>query len=262
MVHLRTRLLLREAQLAERVIDIVPHLHILAPTSLTELDPARGLELLAQPRPTSLLIYLAAAHPGAFLRRDHLVTLFWPESGQEQARTNLRKLLHILRRTFGDDSIEARGDEDVRLAPGVIQCDLLEFEEDIKGRRFARALERLGHTQPPDWIAVTGSSTLEDWASATRVRVASMASAAAWTLAQLSESGHDLTHAGHWARRAVSFAPDDERRLRRVIEMLERLGETAGALRLYESFEQHLQREFGATPAADTRALAARLRQG
>lgn len=262
MVHLRPRLLLCEASLVVTISSIVPHLHILAPTSITELEPARGLELLAQPRPTSLLIYLAAAHPGAFLRRDHLVTLFWPESGQEQARTNLRKLLHVLRRTLGDESIETRGDEDVRLAPGVMQCDLLEFEEDIHARRFARALERLGHTQPSDWIAVTGASALEDWASATRIRVASMASAAAWSLAQLSESDQDLTHAGQWARRAVSFAPEDERRLRRVIEMLERIGETAGALRLYETFERHLQCEFGATPSADTRALADRLRKG
>ncbi|MEP7384045.1 MAG: hypothetical protein ABI910_20365, partial [Gemmatimonadota bacterium] len=59
-------------------------LHVLRPTAL--LDVAGAPELLAQPRPTSLLIYLAAAHPGAFLRRDLLITLFWPESGQEQAR--------------------------------------------------------------------------------------------------------------------------------------------------------------------------------
>ncbi len=173
----------------------MPHLRILAPTSLMELDPALGIELLAQPRPTSLLIYLAAAHPGAFLRRDHLVTLFWPESGQEQARTNLRKLLYVIRRALGDESIEARGDEDVRLKPGLVQCDLLDFEEDFDAHRFARALERLGSTQPMDWIAVTGASALEDWASATRVRVADMASAAAWSLAQLSESDRG-PHAG------------------------------------------------------------------
>jgi len=237
----------------------MPHLSILSPTTLTTPNPAAASELLAQPRPTSLLVYLAVAHPGAFLRRDHLVTLFWPESGQEQARTNLRKLLHVIRRTLGDDSIETRGDEDVRLAPGLVSCDLHEFEQDYEARRFARAIERLGKTQQADWIAVTGAPALEDWASATRMRVADMASAAAWTLAQLSESGDDLTEAGRWARRAAGFAPEDERRLRRVMELLERIGETAGALRLYERFERRLAREFDATPATETRALAARL---
>ncbi|MCC6930711.1 MAG: hypothetical protein IT359_17105 [Gemmatimonadaceae bacterium] len=239
----------------------MPHLSILRPTTLTHLDPAAASDLLAQPRPASLLIYLAAAHPGAFLRRDHLVTLFWPESGQEQARTNLRKLLHIIRRTLGEESIETRGDEEVRLRPDALTCDLVEFEDDYRARRFARALERLGNTQPSDWIAVTGSSVLEDWAAATRMRVADTASAAAWSMAQLSESGADLTEAGRWARRAADFAPEDERRLRRVMELLERIGETAGALRLYERFEQRLARDLDALPAGDTRALAQRLRQ-
>lgn len=237
----------------------MPHLTLLAPTTLSDIDNAAASELLAQPRPTSLLIYLTAAHPGAFLRRDHLVTLFWPESGQEQARTNLRKLLHVIRRTLGEDSIETRGDEDVRLQPGLVTCDLHDFEGDYEARRFARAIERLGKTQPSDWIAVTGSSVLEDWAAATRARVADMASAAAWTLAKLSESDDDLTDAGRWARRAADFAPEDERRLRRVMELLERIGENAGALHLYERFARRLAREFGATPAADTRALADRL---
>lgn len=235
-------------------------LRILGPTALLGVPDAALL--LAQPRPTSLLIYLAAAHPGAFLRRDHLVTLFWPESGQEQARTNLRKLLHAIRRALGEDSIEGRGDEDVRLRPGLVECDLPAFEDDFRARRFARALERLDKTQPADWIAVTGSSTLEDWASATRIRVADMASAAAWSLAEISESGAALTDAGRWARRAVSFAPEDERRLRRVMELLARIGETGGALRLYEQFERHLHREFRATPAAESRALVERMRNG
>ncbi|MBK9410286.1 MAG: hypothetical protein IPN47_20015 [Gemmatimonadetes bacterium] len=239
----------------------MPHLSILRPTTLTHMDPAAASDLLAQPRPASLLIYLAAAHPGAFLRRDHLVSLFWPESGQEQARTNLRKLLHVIRRALGDDSIEARGDEEVRLTPGCVRCDAVEFEEDYHAKRFAKALEMLGKTQPTDWIAVTGASALEDWASATRTRIADMASAAAWTLAQLSESGDDLTDAGRWARRAADFAPEDERRLRRVMELLERIGDTAGALRLYDRFERRLARDFQASPAADTRALIARLRQ-
>ncbi|MBK6486834.1 MAG: hypothetical protein IPF98_08190 [Gemmatimonadetes bacterium] len=239
----------------------MPHLHILRPTTLTTTPPTAASDLLAQPRPTSLLIYLAAAHPGAFLRRDHLVTLFWPESGQEQARTNLRKLLHVVRRTLGDDSLETRGDEDVRLTPGLVRCDLLEFQDDYNARRFASALERLGKTQPSDWIAVTGASALEDWAAATRVRVADMASAAAWTLATLSESDEDLTDAGRWARRAAELAPEDERRLRRVMELLERIGETAGALRLYERFRRHLDREFGAPPSPETRAVVDRLTQ-
>ena len=73
-------------------------LSLLGPTELRRADGSDASALLAQPRILALLSYLAAAGPkGAYHRRDRIVGLFWPESGQEQARANLRKLVHVLR---------------------------------------------------------------------------------------------------------------------------------------------------------------------
>src|SRR5215510_3164119 len=44
----------------------------------------------------SLLAYLAL-HTGVLQPREHLAFLFWPDSTEAQARTNLRQLLHHLR---------------------------------------------------------------------------------------------------------------------------------------------------------------------
>ena len=85
--------------------------------------------LLAQPRPVALLIYLTIAGrgPGAFHRRDTLVAMFWPETDQEHARTNLRKLVHVIRKALGDDVIESRGDEELRVVPERLWCDVVDF---------------------------------------------------------------------------------------------------------------------------------------
>src|SRR5438046_1187506 len=49
----------------------------------------------------ALLAYLAL-HTGVLQSREHLAFLFWPDSTEAQARTNLRQLLHHLRSALPD----------------------------------------------------------------------------------------------------------------------------------------------------------------
>src|SRR5438477_4973987 len=58
--------------------------------SLPQLESARAGSLLAY-----LLLHRAAPQP-----RQHLAFLLWPDSSEAQARTNLRNLLHRLRRVL------------------------------------------------------------------------------------------------------------------------------------------------------------------
>jgi DNA-binding SARP family transcriptional activator len=60
------------------------------------------------PRLQSLLAYLML-HRGAPQSRAHLAFLFWPDTTEAQARTNLRNLLHYLRRALpnADSYLEA-----------------------------------------------------------------------------------------------------------------------------------------------------------
>src|SRR5258706_8746044 len=57
------------------------------------------LESVGTPRLQSLLAYLLL-HRQTRQPRQHLAFLLWPDSSENQARTNLRSLLHRLRRVF------------------------------------------------------------------------------------------------------------------------------------------------------------------
>src|SRR6185312_14122489 len=62
-------------------------------TSLMRTRSSRTLELVA---------YLVA-HAGVPQSRQRIAGMFWPDSTDEQALTNLRRELHHLRQTLGDD---------------------------------------------------------------------------------------------------------------------------------------------------------------
>src|SRR5690349_14976150 len=62
-------------------------------TSIVRTRSSRTLELVA----------FLAAHADVPQSRQRLAGLFWPESSDEQALTNLRRELHHLRQLLGDD---------------------------------------------------------------------------------------------------------------------------------------------------------------
>src|SRR5215467_4750809 len=56
----------------------------------------------ASSRSMTLLAYLIL-HAGVPQARQHLAAVFWPDSSEPQARTNLRRELHNLRQLLGAD---------------------------------------------------------------------------------------------------------------------------------------------------------------
>src|SRR5207247_3907126 len=58
----------------------------------------------------------------------------------------------------------------------------------------------------------------------------------------------------------VALTPHDEALLRRLIALLDRHGDRAGALEAYEAFTVKLAEEYAAEPAAETQALVAAVR--
>lgn len=213
-----------------------------------------------QPKRLALLAYLAASGPGTFHRRDALVALLWPELGQEEARRALRQALHYLRRRVGEACIITRADDQTGLAEGCLESDVAEFERCVAEGRDADALAFyrgpfLDAVHIPDV-----SMEFEEWAHRTRAELALLATQAAWRLSESSERAGDGAAAVGAARRAHALSPNDEAGLRRLLELLHRMGDHAGALHAYDTFARRLTSEYGAAPSPETEAVIKKLR--
>jgi serine/threonine-protein kinase len=216
-------------------------------------------ELVAQKKPFALLAYLALAEPRGFHRRDRLVGIFWPESEQERARGALRKAVHVVRRRLADDVLRSRGDDDLAIGVDALQCDALEFEMAIESGQLARALE-LYRGDVLEGFFVPDALEFERWLEEVRTRYRAQAATAAWALAVRHEGDARPTLAVETARRAVALAPLDERVIRKVLAMLDRFADRAGAIALYESFRVRLREDFGVDPAPETQHLIEAIR--
>lgn len=217
-------------------------------------DGAELRQLLAQPKRLGVLCYLALATPRGFHRRDKLAALFWPESDQEHARTSLRKAIHGLRQSLGGTTLPSRGDEEVGLDFKALWCDGVAFEEFIAAERFDDALDLYRGDLLEGFFLESGAE-FERWLDVTRGRLRGMAAQAARLLAEREESDHRITRSIGWARRAVDLSDNDERAVRRLIEVLVRSGDRHSAFLVYKSFSGRLLEDYNTEPSPETRAL-------
>ncbi len=226
------------------------------------LTGAGGRELrvpLAQPRRLALLAYLAAATPPGFHRRDSLLAVFWPELDQAHARAALRQALHVLRNALGASVLATRGDEEIGLDFNGVCCDVVAFDQAIADGQLSEALD-LYRGDLLEGFFISGALDFEHWLEGERTRLRETACRSAHALVERYEASGDVSVAAHWARRALRFAPLDERSLRRLIKLLDKLGDRASAVQVYDEFATRLAAGFDAQPAAETQALLAAVR--
>jgi len=222
-----------------------------------DLTDAEGRELrpvLAQPKRFALLAYLALASSSRFRRRDTVVALFWPELDQEHARGALRQALTFLRRELGDGVMVTRAEEEVGVDPACLICDALQFDLACEAGRSGEAMEHYRGDFLEGLFIADAAPELEQWMDEERARLRRRAAQAAWSLAEERRARGDNAAAAEWGRRATTFSANDEGELRRLIGLLDGLGDRAGAVRKYEEFARHLAREFQVEPSAETQA--------
>lgn len=234
-------------------------LRTLGALELSGDDGTPTASVLTQPRRAALLCYLALASPWGFHRRDALYSLFWPEYDAEHARHALRQSLYFLRRALGARVVVSRGVEELALATGHVRCDAWEFERAVDERRPEAALALYRGDLLPAFH-ISDAPAFERWLDQERSRLRKRACEAAWTLAEARERNGDATGAANAGRRAAAFSPGDETELRRLMLLLDRLGDRAAAVRAYETFAADLEREYELVPSQQTRALLSTIR--
>jgi DNA-binding SARP family transcriptional activator len=209
----------------------------LGEASVRPLESARAESLLAY-----LLLHRDAAQP-----RQRLAFLLWPDSTESQARTNLRHVLHNLRRALPDaDRLIDVGPRTLRWrADAPLWLDVAVFEQAVAEGRLEEAVQ-----------VYTGDlleGCYDDWLLEERERLGQLHRDALERLAAQMEERGEWSGAIGYAERLLRQDPLREETCRLLMRVCDASGDRARALRAYHVFEATLQRELGIEPSAATR---------
>ncbi len=224
---------------------------------------ARSGETLAavtsRPREMALLIYLAAAGSGAYRRRDTVLAMLWPETPEDRARHTLNQMLYRLRRALGDGVLVSRGQDEIGIRNDVMWSDVVEFRRALHEARWEDALT-LYRGPFLQGFFLSRAPGMERWIDEERQEHRRAARDAAVALSEQLEKSRDLRTAVKWAQRALEIEPSSDSLLRRVLTLLQELGERVQAVVLFEDIRQRLAEEYGLEPSPEALELVARIR--
>jgi len=231
------------------------HLRSLGATDLRSSDGVEVRSVLAQPKRFALLTYLSVERERGFARRDAMATLLWPDLDDDHARGSLRQSVRFLRKALGAEVIESCGEESLTVQATCVSCDAVAFEHACANGDLAAALELYRGSFLDGFVLPGSAPAFEQWLQSRRAELRDHAVRAASTLAQREEVAGNAGAAIQCARRVVALAPHDEAAERRLIALLNRTGNRAGALEEYEAFERRLADDYNVEPSSETRAL-------
>lgn len=204
------------------------------------------------------LLTLLASSRSRPQSRDKLVAWLWPERDVEHARNLLNQGVHALRRAVGEAGIISVQDE-LRLDPAAVACDVVAFEDAIAAGELERAVGL--YTGPfLDGFHLPGASEFEHWADSERDRLRRSYARSVESLAEAAEERREWSSAVERWRGLVSEEPYNARVTLRLMRALDGAGDRAGALQQARLHTLLLQQEFEAGPDPDVVALADRLR--
>ena len=224
-------------------------------TLLPDLGSARAESLLAY-----LILNADAPQP-----RQHVAFRLWPDSSESQARTNLRHVLHDLRRALPDaDRYLDVQSRTLRWKPGLpVWLDVAEFDAAIR-RAERAAMESPAPAQAETTIAALRDATTlyrgdlletcyDEWLNGRRDAYTKRFLASLDRLARLLEERREYSEALVHVERLLQHEPLREDAWRLLMRLRDARGDRAGALHAYHTCVATLERELGVLPTEDTR---------
>ena len=236
-------------------------IHLLGSFRLLHHDEAvKGLD---QGRLQELLAHLLLRR-GSLISRQQLAFLFWPDSTEEQARTNFRNLWHRLRRALPEaDRFLAADALTVRWC-GDDACwlDVAAFEAELaRARAAGDALAQIAALEAA--VALYAGELLpgcySDWLLAERDRLAQAYAAAREQLAALYEARQEYRPAIGHAQALLRHDPLHEPAYAQLMRLHALNDDRAAALHTYHTCATVLRRELDVEPGPEMRALYERL---
>lgn len=210
----------------------------------------------------SLIAYLVL-HSDTPQPRERLAFLLWPASSESQARTNLRQLLHHLKRALPAECNSLLTDNfTVQWRPDAsCSMDVADFQAAIAEAAAARtAGDREREIQALTTAAQLYEDDLlpaiyDDWLTPLRQDYRRRVSEVLQRLAALFEEEQRYAAAIPWAERLVGLDPLSEMHHQSLIRLHAANHDRASALRAYHQCMRVLRRELGVEPGAATREL-------
>src|SRR5277367_272986 len=226
----------------------------------------RAVTAINTNRLQSLMAYLIL-HGDAPQPRERLAFILWPASSESQARTNLRQLLHHLKRALPaecnlleTDHFAVQWRQDASCA-----VDAFDFQAAIDAAAAARkARDRAGEIQSLTSAAQLYEDELlpalyDDWLTPLRDGYRNQISGAVHRLAVLFEEQNQYAEAIPWAVRLVALDSLCEAHHQLLIRLHAANQDRASALRAYHQCMRVLRREMGVEPDARTQELFERI---
>ncbi|MGZ3333608.1 MAG: BTAD domain-containing putative transcriptional regulator [Gemmatimonadaceae bacterium] len=209
-----------------------------------------------QKRSLGLLAILALAGRQGF-PRDRIEAYLWPESSAPLARHSLDQTVYAIRHALGSDFILSTGRE-LRLNPDLVQVDAWEFEDAIRARQWAAAVERYKGTLL-DGFHFSDSREAESWIDAERARLLREYQKAVEFLAKIAADAGDHAQSVIWWRRLANSDPLSASATKHLMMALAAAGDRAGAVKQARLYQELVRQELEIEPDPEIERLAATL---
>jgi DNA-binding SARP family transcriptional activator len=206
-------------------------------------------------RKSRALLYYLGVHDKP-LRRESLLTFFWPDSLRAAAQQVLRTTLHGLRKDLGSALVIES--EDISLSSDV-QTDVKIFEKWLSdsGQDPSRIMEALELYRGEflEGFTLPDTPDFEDWIVFERERLKRLAVRGWVNLSRIYESVQDYAAALDSLEHALAFGALQEDLQRESIRLMYLSGDRPAAIRRYDTLRRLLDEEMGVPPMLETRAL-------
>lgn len=214
----------------------------------------------------ALIMYLAVTNRS--WSRDALATLFWPNTDDASARKNLRDILPLLRRRFGEYLLIE--EDNIGLNPmRQFKCDVTQFSAVMEEQLATVDISSLAKTLDlyqgeflEGYSSVRISADFELWVLREREHLHQLALIGFTTLCQRQQQAGAYDAAISTNRRLLRLAPWDEATHRRQMLMLAQSGQQTAAMAHFETVCQILAEELDIKPDQETAALYKEIRAG
>ena len=212
------------------------------------------------------LVGFLAAHAGSPQPRQRIAGLFWPDSTDAQALTNLRRELHQLRQVLaGEPSLVVTSTDLCWRDTETCRVDLRVFDVE-RGAALAAAAGGdddgvLAHAARAiaEYRGDLLPGVYDDWALEIRSEVERQCVSLCDLLATTRARRGDLPGAVEVARRRIQLQPLEEVGYRTLMLLQADLGDRAGAVSTYHHCASVLERELGVVPDPATQQAFQRL---